>query len=214
MKLFADNIPIYLQIKAEVESAILSGSLIAEAAIDSIRVTAAKYSINPLTVSKAITELEKEGTIYKKRGIGFYVTPDARDNLRRRYMQTYLNEEVKGFVRKARELHLSLSELTKLVEENYRELDSRLHGNDDNVGAGLEPAQNQGKDKPYPYKDLSNPTHHPNDGASPQNPNEKEQDSCLRRNDYKEWIPDQVGNDNSNRGNDDIIDNEEDLNGK
>jgi GntR family transcriptional regulator len=121
MKKFAENIPIYLQLKTEVEDAILNASLRAEDAIDSIRAMAAKYSINPLTVSKAIQELEDEGVIYKKRGIGFYVTPDAQESLRRKHMQTYLETEVKTFVRKARQLGIGLQDIIKLISENFEE---------------------------------------------------------------------------------------------
>jgi GntR family transcriptional regulator len=121
MKKFADNIPIYLQLKTEVEEAILNASLQAEEAIDSIRAMAARYSINPLTVSKAIQELEEEGVIYKKRGIGFYVASDALENLRRKYMQAYLETESRNFVRKARQLGIELSEIIKLISQTYGE---------------------------------------------------------------------------------------------
>jgi GntR family transcriptional regulator len=120
MKLFADNVPIYLQLKAEVEDAILSGLLQSEDALESIRALAARYSINPLTVSKALQDLEDEGIIYKKRGIGFYVTSDALDKLRRKYMQSYLETEVKSFVQKARQLKITLAEVVKLIEDNYK----------------------------------------------------------------------------------------------
>lgn len=120
MKIFADNIPIYLQLKIEVENSILSGGLKAESGVDSIRTMAAKYSINPLTVSKAIQELENEGIIYKKRGLGFYVTPDALHILRRKYMHQYLQNEVTDFVNKAIKLDITLQEVIKLIEENYQ----------------------------------------------------------------------------------------------
>ena len=121
MKKFAENIPIYLQLKTEVEEAILNASLKAEEALDSIRAMAAKYSINPLTVSKAVQELEDEGVIYKKRGIGFYVAPDAQENLRRRHMQTYLETEVKSFVRKAHQLGIGLQNILELISRTYEE---------------------------------------------------------------------------------------------
>lgn len=120
MKIFADNIPIYLQLKTEVENAILGESIKAEAGIDSIRAMAAKYAINPLTVSKAIQELENEGIIYKKRGLGFYVTPDALDILRRKHMQEYLQNEVSVFVQKAIKLNIGLNDVLKLIEDNYK----------------------------------------------------------------------------------------------
>lgn len=119
MKKFADNIPIYIQLKAEMEDAILTGILKTEDALQSIRAMAAQYAINPLTVSKAVQELEDEGIIYKKRGLGFYVTPEAQENLRRKHMQEYLETEVQSFVRKAAQLGLKLSEIIKLIEESY-----------------------------------------------------------------------------------------------
>ena len=119
MKKFADNIPIYLQLKTEVEEAILNSTLKADDSLDSIRTLAAKYSINPLTVSKAIGELEDEGIIYKKRGIGFYVSSDALAKLRSKYMQEYLDTEVKSFVQKAKQLNIRLAEIVKLIEKQY-----------------------------------------------------------------------------------------------
>lgn len=136
MKIFADNIPIYLQLKTEVENAILSGGLKAEDGIDSIRAMAAKYAINPLTVSKAIQELESEGIIYKKRGIGFYVSPDALTNLRSKHMQAYLDTEVKSFVQKARQLELTLAEIVKLVEQNFQVDSNEKTGGMDNPARG------------------------------------------------------------------------------
>jgi len=119
MKKFADNIPIYIQLKAEMEDAILNGLLKAEEVVQSIRSMAAQYAINPLTVSKAIQELEDEGIIYKKRGMGFYVATDAQENLRRKHMQEYLETEVKSFVQKATQLGIELNEIIRLIQENY-----------------------------------------------------------------------------------------------
>lgn len=131
MKLFADNIPIYLQLKAEMEEAILNQSLKPHDALESIRALAARYRINPLTVSRAIQELEEEGVIYKRRGIGFYVSPHAPDILKRRHLQQYLKQEVQSFTRKARQLGISLSDMLKLVEENYLQTIAAPHPDND-----------------------------------------------------------------------------------
>lgn len=120
MKIFAENIPIYLQLKTEVENAILSGAFKAEDSIDSIRRMAAKYSINPLTVSKAVSELEAEGILYKRRGMGFYVASDAQQKLKSKHLQAYLDSEMQNFVRKARQLGISLTEIVQLIEKQYQ----------------------------------------------------------------------------------------------
>lgn len=130
MKKFADNIPIYLQLKLEVENAVLAGLLKAEDMAPSIRAMAASYSINPLTVSKAISELENEGIIAKKRGIGFFVTAMAQETIRRKRMQEYLENEVKSFVQKAAQLGIDLNEIVKLIKSTYEEVVSgNHHGN-------------------------------------------------------------------------------------
>jgi DNA-binding transcriptional regulator YhcF (GntR family) len=125
MKKFADNIPIYVQLKAEMEDAILNGILKTDDALQSIRALAAQYAINPLTVSKAVQELEDEGIIYKKRGVGFYVAPDAQENLRRKHMQEYLETEVKSFVQKAAQLGIELNDIIRLIKENYKAVDKQ-----------------------------------------------------------------------------------------
>lgn len=130
MKKFADNIPIYLQLKTEVEDVILSGALKTEDMVQSIRNLAQKYAINPLTVSKAIGELETEGIIYKKRGIGFFVTDTAQASIRRKRMQEYLETEVKSFIRKAAQLGIELEDIVALIKSTYEEVKSgKHHGN-------------------------------------------------------------------------------------
>ncbi len=130
MKKFADNIPIYLQLKQEVEDAVLSGMLKADDMAPSIRTMAANYSINPLTVSKAISELESEGIIVKKRGIGFFITAPAQETIRRKRMQEYLENEVKSFVQKASQLGIGLNDIVKLIKTTYEEVVSgNHHGN-------------------------------------------------------------------------------------
>jgi DNA-binding transcriptional regulator YhcF (GntR family) len=124
MNRFIDSIPIYIQLKAELEEPILRGLIKVDESIDSIRSLAAQYSINPLTVSKAVKELEDEGTIYKKRGIGFYVTRNAQDNLRRKYMQEYLDKDVTNFVQKAIQLGIDMETIVGLIEENYHKIKS------------------------------------------------------------------------------------------
>jgi DNA-binding transcriptional regulator YhcF (GntR family) len=130
MKKFADNIPIYLQLKTEVEDVILSGALKTEDMVQSIRNLAQEYAINPLTVSKAIGELETEGIIYKKRGIGFFVTDTAQASIRRKRMQEYLETEVKSFIRKAAQLGIELEDIVALIKSTYEEVKSgKHHGN-------------------------------------------------------------------------------------
>ncbi|MDD2331066.1 MAG: GntR family transcriptional regulator [Candidatus Cloacimonetes bacterium] len=130
MNTFTGKLPIFLQLKMEIEDVILSTNLKAEDPVPSIRTLAAEYSINPLTVSRTIGELEVEGIIYKKRGIGFFVTDQAFEIIRRKRMAEYFETEVKSFVQKAVQLGIKLERIQDLIRETYEEEShGKHHGN-------------------------------------------------------------------------------------
>jgi len=120
MKKFDEMIPIYLQVKQEIEEAILSKAIIAEEMVPSIRTLAIQYQINPQTVSNAFSELVEEGVLYKKRGIGFFVGEDAFEQLRGKKVKQYLESDLSEFVRKAKSLGISLEEIIKLIQTAYQ----------------------------------------------------------------------------------------------
>ncbi len=62
---------------AEVRRAIVRGALGPDAALPSTRQLAVELRVNPNTVQQAYRELEREGLIYVRRGLGSYVHPDA-----------------------------------------------------------------------------------------------------------------------------------------
>ena len=65
--------PIYLQIIEQVKYHIATGALKADDELPSVRSLASQHLINPNTIARAYLELEREGTIYKRRGMGTYV---------------------------------------------------------------------------------------------------------------------------------------------
>jgi DNA-binding transcriptional regulator YhcF (GntR family) len=73
--------PIYLQIADQIRTEILSGSLGEEDQVMSTTQYATAYRINPATAAKAFGELVEEGTLYKRRGVGMFVAPEARERL-------------------------------------------------------------------------------------------------------------------------------------
>ncbi|HNX01564.1 MAG TPA: GntR family transcriptional regulator [Candidatus Cloacimonadota bacterium] len=130
MKKFNDTSPIYLQMRSEVEDAILSGVLKEEEMVQSIRTLAQQYAINPLTVAKALSELVDEGILIKQRGVGFYVAPNAVSELRRKKVTEFLDHEIKVFVMKAKQLGISLNDFVKMIKAAYtEEAHDSNHGN-------------------------------------------------------------------------------------
>ena len=77
------NRPIYIQIKETIEEDILNGRLLPDEQIPSNSQLVSHYKINPVTVLKGINLLVDEGTIYKKRGLGMFVSPDAPEKLKK-----------------------------------------------------------------------------------------------------------------------------------
>ena len=57
------GVPIYLQIEAQVKQAVAAGALERDEAMPSIRQLAAQLRVNPNTVARAYSNLEREGTI-------------------------------------------------------------------------------------------------------------------------------------------------------
>ena len=118
---FNEAIPIYLQIKEEIENAIITDSLKENEAIPSIRSLAQQYRLNPQTISNAINELMNEGVIYKKRGIGMFVGKGAQKKLKQKKNKEFRNTDLKNIIMKSRSLGISKVELKKILDAIYEE---------------------------------------------------------------------------------------------
>ncbi len=116
---FDESTPIYLQIKCEIEKAIIYGSLEEEEAVPSIRIMAKQYRLNPQTISNAISELLNEGILFKKRGIGMFVEKGAQKKLKTKTYEEFIQADLQKIVTKSRSLGISKKELLNLIENSY-----------------------------------------------------------------------------------------------
>lgn len=118
MKKFRDDQPIYLQIKEEIEEAIIAKRILEGEQISSIRALSSEYRVNPITISNAYSELEASNIIFKKRGLGFFVKEGARNMLLKEKRYEFIQRDLKNIVDKARiidiDLNLIITELEKL----------------------------------------------------------------------------------------------------
>jgi len=111
---FDSNKPIYLQIADSICNRILRGELKGEDRIPSVREYGAEIGVNPNTVARTYETLTDRGIIYNKRGIGFFVSENAAQSIRREAKEKFLNEELPNFIKKARLLDISLDEINKV----------------------------------------------------------------------------------------------------
>ena len=88
-----DSQPIYRQLQDRVIALILDGVLKEGDPLPSVRHVAAEYRVNPITVLKAYQQLVDEELVEKKRGIGMFIRPGARDLLLRGERQKFLADE-------------------------------------------------------------------------------------------------------------------------
>jgi len=88
-----DSQPIYRQLRDRVVALILDGLLKEGDPLPSVRHVAAEYRVNPLTVLRGYQELVDEELVEKRRGIGMFVRPGARDLLLAAERQKFLAEE-------------------------------------------------------------------------------------------------------------------------
>ena len=112
---FDPNLPIYLQIMNFVKKLIVRGILKPGDKIPSVRDMALFLGVNPNTVQKAYEELEREGTIFTKRGQGNFVNED--ENFVERIKVTMVKELVERYRKELEELGISKKEIFDLLKE-------------------------------------------------------------------------------------------------
>lgn len=110
---WSDNRPIYRQIHERIVAMILDGVLKDEAALPSVRTVAADSRVNHLTVLKAYQQLEAEGLVEKRRGLGMFVRPGAREALMAAERERFMAQEWPEILEKVRRLGLTETLLGK-----------------------------------------------------------------------------------------------------
>ncbi|MBQ1913400.1 MAG: GntR family transcriptional regulator [Bacteroidales bacterium] len=109
---FSAEKPIFLQIADAICDRILSGELKGEDRIPSVREYGADIGVNPNTMMRSYEKLTADGVIYNKRGIGYFVSPDAREQILILQRREFLEKDVPAIKQR-----LALLGLTKEVFE-------------------------------------------------------------------------------------------------
>jgi GntR family transcriptional regulator len=73
---FRDDRPIYTQLIEQIQIQIISGNYPAGSKLPSVRDLATEASVNPNTMQKALSELERSGLVYSQRTAGRFITED------------------------------------------------------------------------------------------------------------------------------------------
>ena len=116
------GVPLYRQLMDQLRAEICSGRLEAGAMLPSVRQVAQDLSINPMTVSKAYSQLEGDGVLERVRGQGMRVLAPAGAERMDRARQE-LEPLLRDLLRRARRLGLGPDEVRALIDPLLKELD-------------------------------------------------------------------------------------------
>jgi len=109
--------PIYIQIAEWLEGEILSENIKEEERIYSQYQLAEMFTINPATAAKGLNILADEAIVYKKRGLGMFVSPKAKQFILTRRRSQVLGQMIKELVTEANRLEVSESELNRMIQQ-------------------------------------------------------------------------------------------------
>ena len=120
-----NNKLIFEQVAEIVENQILDGLLEANDQSSSTTDFANTYAINPATARKGLNILVDQGILYKKRGMGMFVTDNAKEIIKSKRKKEYIDNILPNLIKNMKMLGITKEDLIKEIEDLYqKELDN------------------------------------------------------------------------------------------
>jgi len=114
---FKDSKGIFQQIADNICDKIISGDYPVGSKIPSVREQAAAMGVNHNTIMRTYMELQRENIINNQRGIGFYVTEEAPEQIINLRKEEFFNHSMPEFIRQVKLLKLTQEELKPLLNQ-------------------------------------------------------------------------------------------------
>ncbi len=113
--------PIYAQLDRSIRAAIATGELEQGAQLPTVRQLAVDLAVNANTVARVYAQLERDGILETRRGVGTFVRESPSPQAARAHRERELRELIRRFVGDAALLGFTLSELiTQLRHEEKK----------------------------------------------------------------------------------------------
>jgi GntR family transcriptional regulator len=103
--------PIYAQLDRAIRASIATGELEAGAQLPTVRQLAVDLAVNANTVAKVYTQLERDGILETRRGVGTFVRESPSPQAARAHRERALHELIRRFIGDAALLGFTLPEL-------------------------------------------------------------------------------------------------------
>ena len=118
MKLdFKSEIPIYIQISQAIEDNILNEIYKENEAIPSTTEISVNFKINPATVAKGFNLLVEEELIYKKRGVGMFVSEGSKEKIIQKRKEGFYKNYILTLIEEGKKLSISKNEIINMIEK-------------------------------------------------------------------------------------------------
>lgn len=115
--MFTGDGPVFQQLAAKLADDIVDGTYPEGGPVPSATDFAAFYRMNPATASKGVNVLVDLGVLYKRRGIGMFVAPKAREVLLTRRREEFQRSFLRPLLDEANVLGLSRADLHHLIDQ-------------------------------------------------------------------------------------------------
>ena len=117
--LFSNDAPIYAQLIEQIKVGIVTGGFPRGERLPSVRDLATEAGVNPNTMQRAMTELEREGLVYSQRTAGRFVTED--ETMIQQAKRGLAERHIKRFLAAMTRLGFRPEEMIDLLRQEARE---------------------------------------------------------------------------------------------
>ncbi|OOM79385.1 GntR family transcriptional regulator [Clostridium sp. BL-8] len=117
---FNDDKPIYIQLMEQIQLRIVSGIYKAGEKLPSVRDIASEASVNPNTMQKALTELERTGLVFSQRTSGRFITEDI--NMIKDIKNGLAKDQIQKFLYNMEKIGYTKNETIELIKVISKEM--------------------------------------------------------------------------------------------
>ena len=115
------GVPFYVQLEEQFRLLIHNGTLARGESLPTVRALAVELRINSNTVARVYRDLQNEGVLVLKRGIGTFVSEDVDIEVLSKSDRQSIEKKVDSLIVTARQLFMSSDELFQLIETRWKE---------------------------------------------------------------------------------------------
>lgn len=119
---FKNGQPIYIQIAERLCDELLAGTYPTESRIPGVREYSALLEVNVNTIVKTFDHLARQGIIYPKRGMGYFVSTDAQTIILKERKQRFIDKVLPDFFKQLMQLNIPMEEVDRAFSAYQQKL--------------------------------------------------------------------------------------------